>query len=110
MSNNFINSRVQLKMDTEANWTTHASFVPFAGEVVIYSADSTHAYPRLKVGNGVNTIATLPFIDANTVGGVDADNIVAKSLQHTLTFGSNGEYTFDGSQDVTVPTYTGTVV
>lgn len=110
MSNNIINSRVRLKMDTEANWTTHASFVPYAGEVVIYSADATHAYPRLKVGNGVNTIATLPFIDASTLGGVDANNIIAKQLQHTLTFGANGAYSFDGSQDVTVPTYTGSVV
>ena len=110
MSNNFINSRVQLKMDTEANWITHASFVPLAGEVVIYSADATHSYPRIKVGNGVNTIGTLPFIDANTINGVDSNNIVAKSLQHSLTFGANGNYTFDGSQNVTVPVYTGAAV
>ena len=108
MSYNYLDARVQLKVDTEANWATHASFVPLLGEVVVYSADATHSYPRLKVGNGINTIATLPFIDAATLGGVNVNNIVAKSLQHTLTFGANQAYTFDGSQDVTVPVYTGT--
>lgn len=31
-------------------------------------------------------------------------------LAHKLTFGAGGEYVFDGSQDVTVPVYTGTVI
>lgn len=40
----------------------------------------------------------------------DLDNVVAKSLQHTLTFGANQNYTFDGSKDLTVPVYTGTAI
>lgn len=102
-----INARVQLKMDTEANWQTHSSFVPYAGELVLYSADTTHSYARMKVGDGSTTIANLPFIDAGTLGGIDISNIVAKQTAHTLTFGANDAYTFDGSADVTVPVYTG---
>ena len=41
------------------------------------------------------------------LGGLDANNIVAKKLSHTLTFGNNGAYQFDGSADVIVPTYDG---
>lgn len=41
----------------------------------------------------------------------DIDNYnFSGNLQHSLTFGANGEFVFDGSQDVTVPVYTGTVV
>jgi hypothetical protein len=29
-------------------------------------------------------------------------------LSHKLTFGAGGAYVFDGSEDVTVPVYTGT--
>ena len=29
-------------------------------------------------------------------------------LSHSLTFGANAEYVFDGSKDVVVPVYTGT--
>lgn len=32
------------------------------------------------------------------------------ALPHKLTFGSSGQYIFDGSADVTVPEYTGVVV
>ena len=32
------------------------------------------------------------------------------TLSHTLTFGSGQQYTFDGSQDVTVPVYTGVYI
>lgn len=30
-------------------------------------------------------------------------------LSHKLTFGANGEYVFDGSEDVTVPVYGGVI-
>lgn len=107
---NIINSRVQLKIDSEANWTTHSSFVPLAGELIIYSADATHTYSRLKVGDGSTTVANLPFIDANTISGVNINNIVAKQVQHSLTFGANGAYTYNGSADVNVPVYDGSMI
>lgn len=40
----------------------------------------------------------------------DLTNISAASLQHSLTFGAGGTYVFNGSADVTVPVYTGSVV
>ena len=83
MAGNTIKTRIQLKSDTEANWnsavlTTDAptgtkvsgkSFVPLEGEVIIYSADGTHPFSRLKIGDGVTNVALLPFIDASTITG-----------------------------------------
>lgn len=31
-------------------------------------------------------------------------------LKHSITFGANQAYTFDGSADVVVPVYTGTII
>lgn len=100
MSNNILNSRVQLKADTEANWTTHSSFVPLAGETIIYVADATHPFPRMKVGDGTTSVANLPFINSGS----------SERVNHRLTFGANQAYVFDGSADVTVPVYTGSIV
>ncbi len=109
-----IKSRVQLKNDTEANWNKAGpkddslGFIPLKGELIIYSPDEAHPFSRLKVGDGITNVVELPFIDANTINGVDINNIEASRLQHKLTFGAREEYTFDGSQDVTVPVYNGT--
>ena len=65
MAKNQINTRVQLKHDTEANWNTagEAGFVPLVGEVIIYDPDALHDYPRIKIGNGSTKVHLLPFID-----------------------------------------------
>ena len=65
-----IKERIQLKNDTEANWNKAKNFVPLKGEVIIYSADDTHPFSRLKVGDGNTTVNNLPFIDATTLNGI----------------------------------------
>lgn len=64
-----IKTRVQLKCDTEAHWSRATNFIPLKGEVIIYSADDTHPFSRLKAGDGVTTVRELPFIDSGTVDG-----------------------------------------
>ena len=109
MANKTIGARIQLKNDTEANWQKAVHFTPLHGEVIIYSIDDTHPFFRLKVGDGITNENDLPFIDAQTINGVDINNLVASRLAHTLTFGANEEYVFDGTRDVTVPVYMGTI-
>lgn len=109
MGNKTVGARIQLKNDTEANWKRAKNFSPLQGEVIIYSADDTHPFCRLKVGDGVTNVNDLPFIDAQTINGVDINSLVASRLAHTLTFGANEEYVFDGTRDVTVPVYMGTI-
>ena len=123
MAGNTIKTRIQLKNDTEANWNSSVlstdstygtkesgtSFIPLKGEVIVYSAEkNTDTLPagrstplpfsRFKVGDGVTNVADLPFSGAAN----------AEKVNHTLTFG-NGTYVYDGSVDVTVPVYTGTI-
>ena len=63
MSEKVINSRIQNKVDTEANWTTAGQngFIPKNGEFIIYSKDTTHSYERFKIGDGTTTVVNLPF-------------------------------------------------
>ena len=83
-SNNTIKTRIQLKSDTEANWNKAGpkdgslGFIPLRGELIIYSADETHAFSRLKVGDGSTNVVALPFIDAGTLNGEETE-IVKKS-------------------------------
>ena len=83
MATNTIKTRIQLKCDTEANWnksvlvseggvekTTGTSFVPREGEVIIYKADDTHPFSRLKVGDGTTNVVRLPFIGSHNVNGI----------------------------------------
>lgn len=112
MSDN-IKSRIQLKNDTEENWNKAVNFIPRKGELIIYNAESSNdnarPFPRLKVGDGITNVVNLPFFDAGSISGMTADTLVAQRTAHTLTFGANQEYIFDGSQDVTVPVYDGTI-
>ena len=85
-----INTRIQLKNDTEANWkksvlpadnsqgtkVSGTSFVPLLGELIIFSADDAHPFSRLKVGNGTDDVLTLPFIDAGTINGEVLSEII----------------------------------
>lgn len=71
-----IKTRIKMKSDTEANWSRQINFVPMAGEIIIYSADTSHPYSRLKVGDGSTTVVTLPFIDTGTINGETLSEII----------------------------------
>ena len=76
---NQYNIRYLLKTDIESNWNKLAptdnsnGFVPLAGEPIIYAPDGTHHYARLKIGNGVTNVVSLPFIDAGSVKGMNVE-------------------------------------
>lgn len=59
-------TRVQHKHDTEQKWNSASSFVPLNGEIVFYDADDTYPFARMKVGDGVSSIAELPFTIAKS--------------------------------------------
>lgn len=56
-----IKAKIINKHDTEENWSK-ASFIPKKGEIIIYDPDTTHVTTRMKIGDGVKTLSTLPFI------------------------------------------------
>ena len=83
MAEKTLKTRIINKHDTEANWNKATSFVPKAGEVIIYEADSTHSYPRIKVGDGATAVTALPF---------STDGLVTLSTEQTIS----GKKTFTG--------------
>ena len=84
MATTAIKTRIQLKNDTEAHWLLATNFVPLQGEVIIYSADGTHPFSRLKVGDGTTTVNNLPFIDSGST-----NNFVLK--ENLTSFPAIGE-------------------
>lgn len=58
-----LQTRIQLKHDTEANWNTASinGFIPLVGEIIIYDPDDNNYYPRMKIGDGESLINDLPF-------------------------------------------------
>ena len=123
MAEKTLKTRIINKHDTEENWNKATSFVPKAGEVIIYEADSTYSYPRIKVGDGTTAVTALPF---------STDGLVTLSTEQTISgkkifnggvqFGANTVFNNNGIQipaanafkvmgmyDVSLPSKTGTL-
>ena len=56
-------SRIINKHDTEANWNNNSSFIPAQGELIVYDIDNNYNFQRIKMGDGITTVANLPFIN-----------------------------------------------
>ena len=77
MAEKTLNTRIQMKTDTEANWNKATNFIPKNGEIIIYAIDATHNYQRVKVGNGTKKVNDLPFIN---------DAITESTINSTCVF------------------------
>ena len=71
-----IKTRIMMKTDSQANWDRQINFIPLQGEIIIYSADDTHPFSRLKIGDGNTTVVSLPFIDAGTINGEVLSDVI----------------------------------
>jgi hypothetical protein len=56
-----IASRLVLKHDIEENWKKATTFIPKQGEVIVYDIDDIYFYERIKIGDGINPVTSLPF-------------------------------------------------
>ena len=77
MAEKTLNTRIQMKTDTEANWNKATNFIPKNGEIIIYATDTTHSYQRVKVGDGKTLVNNLPFIN---------DAITESTINSTCVF------------------------
>ena len=85
MVEKIIQSRIEHKHDTEANWLNNAkTFVPKNGELIVYDKDSAHTYARLKMGDGSTLLKDLPFI---SVSETEMTNIL-NNLQNQIDRGN----------------------
>lgn len=69
MSEQIFNTRIIHKHDIEENWNKAVNFIPKQGELIIYDIDENYEYPRIKIGDGVQTINALPFSAKNGKDG-----------------------------------------
>ena len=111
-ANNTIKTRIQLKSDTEANWNKAGpkdgsnGFVPLSGELIVYTADATHPFCRLKVGDGSTNIVELPFVDAGTINGEEVE-IVKKNTKNEFPLSGSSDKLYIDLATNTIYHYTG---
>lgn len=103
MSQDKTKVRIKHKHKTEENWlkdvypngdTTQEKlenrFIPLDGEVIIFDADSTHEFPRLKFGDGENDVCDLPFFN-NAENVYFDDDITITTAVGNIGIQSNGQ-------------------
>ena len=56
-------ARVVNKYDTLENWNKAVNFIPLPGEIIVYAADEEHENIRIKIGDGVNGVNDLEFVN-----------------------------------------------
>lgn len=91
-----IKSRIQLKNDTEANWNKAQNFIPLKGEVIIYSADDTHPFFRLKVGDGITNVTNLPFVESGYINNFG----LIESFEQLPSIGDSNILYFVASENI----------
>lgn len=94
-----LNTRIQLRNDTEANWLLVAdTAIPLVGEICITN-DGEHK-GQFKIGDGVTTWGDLPYANSGADVQVDASQVMfSQDLVFTEQF---GKYVPSGGK-VTVP-------
>lgn len=74
-----LNARIMQKHDTQENWDKAVNFIPKAGEIIVYDADDTYSFARVKVGDGENSVGDLPFMnDYVSITNAEIDEIVGQ--------------------------------
>ena len=79
MTEKRFNSRIVHKHAVEADWIKATNFIPLQGELIVYDADATHDYERIKMGDGETLVNNLPFI-YEPVTEADIEEICGASI------------------------------
>ena len=68
-------ARVSQLNKTEAEWKKLNTWIPEAGELVVYTPDENYTYARLKVGDGIRPLRDIEFlIDSAALAVLKASN------------------------------------
>lgn len=76
-----IKTRIINKHAQAAAWeSVKDTFKPLEGELIVYDKDNSESVPRIKIGNGTNTVGALPFIQSGIVdnASIICDNDTGK--------------------------------
>lgn len=80
MANNTLNTRIVICNDTTANWGTSQKVI-LKGEYAIEFPENGE--PKVKIGNGVDTFANLPYITKTPTEITNAINSAVNAAKHT---------------------------
>lgn len=80
MANNTLNTRIVICNDTTANWGTSQKVI-LKGEYAIEFRENGE--PKVKIGNGVDTFANLPYITNTPTEITNAINSAVNAANHT---------------------------
>lgn len=90
-----VRTRIQLKIDTAANWETAGDrgFIPKAGEPIYYKTEDGNP-PRQKIGDGVTNVNDLMFVSELPSGISASDpnnegNVSLFNIGNTLAYAEN---------------------
>ena len=61
---------------TEAEWSS-SSYIPKQGEIVVYDRDDNCDIERIKIGNGIDLVKDLKFIDDNYYTQSEVDELLS---------------------------------
>ena len=85
---NFIKNKPTIRMiqkkDSEENWD-RSTMKPLDGEIIIYSKDEKHNYPRIKIGDGETPVAELEFIDDHLKKDIESVHEYAKIIDYAYS-------------------------
>jgi hypothetical protein len=122
-----LKSRIVHKHDVESNWLLATNFTPKQGEIIVYDIDENYNYERFKIGDGVQNVNTLPFVNdalkselvagQMRYGGIKPTEFAQSNKSTRIvyggdkfvaipgTFGGGASYSYDGInwRDVFLP-------
>ena len=80
MNEKMFNTRIIHKHDIEANWNKAVNFIPMQGEIIVYDIDETYNYERVKIGDGITKVNSLPF-HIEAISNEKIDEICGASIE-----------------------------
>ena len=90
MAEKNIKTRIIHKHDTEENWNKATNFIPKQGEIIVYDIDSSHSYERIKIGDGMTNVISLPYV-SETVVDAELSATSENPVQNKVIYNALGE-------------------
>ena len=82
MTEKILKTRLVNKHDIQSNWEKSTNFIPMQGEIICFDIDENYSYERIKIGNGIDNVNNLPFLDNSLelITVADIDTICSSSM------------------------------
>lgn len=86
MAEKMINTRIINKHAVESDWLKAVNFIPKQGELIVYDKDSTYDYERIKIGDGVTNVNSLPFATYKSIPELETDGTLTFTSEYAVNY------------------------